>query len=63
MALAAARNAGGQAMARPTGVAPLARRVMSIMQLSKSLLPKIRGAANGKVETSRGRKSPALECM
>jgi len=33
------------------------------MQLSKSLLPKIRGAANGKVETSRGRKSPAQEYM
>jgi hypothetical protein len=32
----------------------LARRLISFIQLSK-----IRGAANGKLETSRGRKSPA----
>jgi len=42
----------------PLGMAPPARRVIRFIQLSK-----IRGAANGKVETSRGRKKPAQEYM
>src|ERR1700691_1654952 len=44
--------------AAPLAWLPPARRLMSLIQLSK-----IRGAANGKVETSRGRKSPAQEYM
>jgi hypothetical protein len=40
MALAAARDAGGQAMARPDGAAPPARRVMSIYSVVKELITK-----------------------
>jgi len=50
---AAARDAGG---ARATGLAPRARRLRRFIQLSK-----IRGAANGEVETSRGRENSAQE--
>jgi hypothetical protein len=59
------RVAGGQAMARPGwhgSACPPADVVYSI-QLSKSLLPKSRGAANGKLETSRGRKKSAQEYL
>jgi hypothetical protein len=42
--------------AAPLGVARLPAGDVDFIQLSK-----IRGAANGKVETSRGRKSPAQE--
>jgi hypothetical protein len=46
----------GRPRARPTGISCAGPPGdVDFMQLSK-----IRGAANGKVETSRGRKSPAL---
>jgi hypothetical protein len=45
-------------MAAPLGAAPPARRLRRIMHLSK-----IRGAANGKVKTSRGRQKSAQEYM
>jgi hypothetical protein len=64
MAFAAARDAGGTGDCAPHwGVAPPAHRLMSIYSVVKELITNIRGAANGKGETSRGRKSPAQEYM